>query len=94
MSDISPHEPTLGEIMRRLDDLSLAVREIPIRIDETYLRRDVHEAQMDKVTQSLNHLLERLRKLESRSEWVVRTVGGLVITAALGAVYLARSAGL
>lgn len=94
MSDGTTHEPTLGEIMRRLDELSLAVREIPIRIDETYLRRDVHEAQMDKVTQSLNHLLERLRKLESRSEWVVRTVGGLVIAAALGAVYVARMAGL
>ena len=91
MSDpMGTHEPTLGEIMRRLDDLSLAVREIPIRIDETYLRRDVHEAQMGKVTQSLDHLLDRIKKLESRSEWVVRTVGALVIAAVIGLIFAMR----
>ena len=89
MSDpMATHEPTLGEIMRRLDDLSLAVREIPIRIDETYLRRDVHEAQMGKVTQSLDHLLDRIKKLESRSEWVVRSIGGLIITGLVTGWYL------
>lgn len=80
--------------MRRLDELSLAVREIPIRIDEAYLRRDVHEAQMDRVTQSLDHLLERLRRLESRSEWLVRTVGGLIITGLAAAVLALRASGI
>lgn len=82
-SDHMQHEPTLGEIMRRLDDLSLEVKAIPLRFEESFIRRDVYRADLERVQDNLKTLTDRIHKVESRSEWVVRTVGGLVITAVL-----------
>lgn len=70
-------EPTLTEIMRRLDELSLEVRSIPLRFEETFVRREVYRSEQA-------HVRDRIEKLESRGEWVVRTVGALVIAAVLG----------
>lgn len=70
-------EPTLGEIMRRLDELSLEVRAIPLRVEETFVRREVYRADH-------RHIDDRIGKLESRSEWIVRTVGALVIGVIFG----------
>jgi hypothetical protein len=82
-------EPTLGEILRRLEELSFEVKSIPLRIDENYLRRDVYQADLSRVEQAMDHIIHRIEQMESRSEWVVRTVGALVITAIVGiAIYL------
>lgn len=70
-------EPTLGEIMRRLDELSLEVRSIPLRFEETFVRREVYRSDRE-------HMQDRVEKLESRSEWIVRTVGALVIGLVFG----------
>jgi hypothetical protein len=74
---VAEQEPTLGEIMRRLEELSLEVRSIPLRFEETFLRREVYRSEH-------SHMTERVHKLESRSEWVVRTVGALVIGVVFG----------
>lgn len=82
-------EPTLGEILRRLEELSIEVKSIPLRIDETYLRRDVYSSDLTRTEQAMDHILHRIEQMESRSEWVVRTVGALVIAAIVGvALYL------
>jgi hypothetical protein len=65
-------EPTLTEILRRLDELSQDVKEIPLRVQEEFVRREVYASER-------THLDDRVRRLESRSEWLVRTIGALVI---------------
>lgn len=65
-------EPTLSEIMRRLDEITIDVKSIPLRFEETFVRREVYRSDQ-------KHLEDRVEKLESRSEWIVRTVGALVI---------------
>lgn len=84
-------EPTLGEILRRLEELTIEVKSIPLRIDETYVRRDVYRADHDRISDAMTHLIDRLDKIESRSEWTVRVVGTLVITAVVGAaIYIGQ----
>lgn len=70
-------EPTLTEILRRLDELSQDVKEIPLRVQEEFVRREVY-------TSERTHLDDRVRRLESRSEWLVRTIGALVIGLVFG----------
>lgn len=81
-------EPTLGEIMRRLDEMSLELKAIPLRFDETYVRREVARADHERFVQALNFLTTRLEKIESRSEWTIRTVGALIIAAVLSAAMM------
>lgn len=88
------HEPTLGEIMRRLEDLSLEVKQLNINIGETYVRRDVYSSDTARVLQAMETITDRLEKMESRSEWVVRTVGALIIATVIGAsVYVGQIIG-
>jgi len=75
---MSQGEPTLTEIMRRLDELSQDVKDIPIRVQEEFVRRETYTAER-------RHLDDRVSRLESRSEWIVRTVGALVIGLIVGA---------
>lgn len=84
------HEPTLGEIMRRLDELSLEVKSIPLRFEESFIRRDVYRADLERVQDSLKNLNERIKQQESRYEWVVRTVGAIVIAGLLSLVIVVR----
>lgn len=84
-------EPTLGEILRRLEELTIEVKSIPLRIDETYVRRDVYRSDHDRISDAMSHLIDRLDKIESRSEWTVRVVGTLIITAVVGAaIYIGQ----
>lgn len=78
-------QPTLGEVMRRLDDLTMEVKQININISQTYVRQDVYSADSLRITQAMEHITDRLQKMESRSEWVVRTVGALFIATIVGA---------
>ena len=88
-------EPTLGEIMRRLDDLSSEVKQLNVNIGETYVRRDVYSSDTTRFLQGMESITERLEKMESRSEWVVRTVGGLIIATLVGtSIYLAKMFGI
>lgn len=78
-------QPTLGEVMRRLDDLTMEVKQMNLNISQTYVRQDVYNSDSDNITQAMEHITDRLEKMESRSEWVIRTVGALFIATVVGA---------
>jgi chaperonin GroEL (HSP60 family) len=87
-------KPSLGEIMRRLDDLTMEVKQLNLNVGQTYLRKDVYESDSERFSQAMVHITDRLEKMESRSEWVVRTVGGLMIATIVGAsVYVGQIIG-
>lgn len=88
-------EPTLGEVMRRLDDLTIEVKQMNLNISQTYVRKDVYDSDSDRIGQAMTHITDRLEKMESRSEWVVRTVGALFIATVVGAsVYVGQIIGI
>ena len=92
---MAEHEVTLGEIMRRLDDLTTEVKQINSNIGETYVRRDVYSSDSARFQQAMETITDRVEKMESRSEWVVRTVGALIIAAIVGAsIYVGQIIGL
>lgn len=71
--------------MRRLDELTIEVKQMNLNISQTYLRKDVYESDTERISQAMEHITDRLQKMESRSEWVIRTVGGLFIMSVVGA---------
>ena len=71
--------------MRRLDDLTMEVKQINLNVSQTYLRKDVYDSDTERITQAMSHITDRLEKMESRSEWVIRTVGALFILSVVGA---------
>lgn len=80
--------------MRRLDDLTMEVKQLNLNVGQTYLRKDVYESDSERFSQAMEHITDRLEKMESRSEWVVRTVGGLMIATIVGAsVYVGQIIG-
>jgi hypothetical protein len=88
------YEVTLGEIMRRLDDLTSEVKQINTNIGETYVRRDVYSSDSARFQQAMETITDRVEKMESRSEWVIRTVGALLICTIVGAsVYVGQIIG-
>lgn len=88
-------QPTLGEVMRRLDDLTMEVKQMNLNVGQTYLRKDVYDADTERFSQAMTHITDRLEKMESRSEWVIRTVGALFITAVVGAsMYIGQTVGI
>ena len=92
---MAEHEVTLGEIMRRLDDLTTEVKQINTNIGETYVRRDVYSSDSARFQQAMETITDRVEKMESRSEWVVRTVGALIIAAIVGgSIYVGQIIGL
>ena len=77
--------------MRRLDELTIEVKQMNINISQTYLRKDVYESDTERISQAMEHITDRLQKMESRSEWLIRTVGGLFIMSVVGAsMYVGR----
>jgi hypothetical protein len=89
------HEPTLGEVMRRVEDLTTEVKQLNIAIGETYVRRDVYSSDTARILQAMESITGRLEKMESRSEWVVRTVGALVIGSLVAAsLYVGQIIGI
>jgi hypothetical protein len=92
---MSEEFPTLGEVMRRLDELTIEVKQMNINISQTYLRKDVYESDTERITQAMDHITDRIGKMESRSEWVIRTVGALFIATVVGAsMYVGQIIGL
>ncbi len=88
-------QPTLGEVMRRLDDLTMEVKQMNLNVGQTYLRKDVYDSDSERFAQAMEHITDRLEKMEYRSEWVVRTVGALMISTIVGAsVYVGQVIGL
>ena len=88
-------KPSLGEIMRRLDDLTMEVKQMNLNVSQTYLRKDVYDSDTERISQAMEHITDRLEKMESRSEWVIRTVGALFIMSVVGAsMYIGELIGI
>jgi len=88
-------QPTLGEVMRRLDDLTMEVKQMNLNVGQTYLRKDVYDSDSERISQAMEHITDRLEKMESRSEWVIRTVGALFISAVVGgSLYIGQLIGI
>ena len=80
--------------MRRLDDLTMEVKQMNLNVSQTYLRKDVYDSDSERFAQAMEHITDRIEKMESRSEWVVRTVGALMIATIVGAsVYVGQIIG-
>ena len=58
------YEVTLGEIMRRLDDLTSEVKQINTNIGETYVRRDVYSSDSARLQQAMETITDRVEKME------------------------------
>ena len=65
-------QPTLGEVMRRLDDLTMEVKQMNLNVGQTYLRKDVYDSDSERFSQAMSHITDRLEKMESRSQKDVR----------------------
>ena len=76
-------ERTPGEIARALDSLTEEVRGFRAEITQSYVRKDVYEAEKS------NHLT-RLTVVENRQEWVMRTIGALIFAAIIGGLLASR----
>jgi hypothetical protein len=62
-------------------------------MESTYVRFDLFEAAKQLSEAEHSQIEERVEKLESRSEWIIRTVGAVVIALVLtGAVALSNLA--
>lgn len=78
-------QPTLGEVIRRLDDVTMELKQMNLNISQTYVRIDVYTSDTARIIQATDHIVQRVEKMESRSEWVIRTVGALIIATLVGA---------
>ena len=70
-------EPSPGEIMRRIDDLVQRLENLTNKVEESYVRHEVFKAVTD-----------RLKVVEDRSEWVIRLILGMVISAVVAGVLI------
>ena len=69
---MAEHEVTLGEIMRRLDDLTNEVKQINTNIGETYVRRDVYSSDSARFQQAMESILDRVKRWNhALSGWFV-----------------------
>jgi hypothetical protein len=83
-----------NEMVRRLEEVTTQLNALATRVESTYVRFDLFEASKQLQETERQGLLARIQKLEDRSEWLVRTVGGLVISAIVGIVVVSSKAGL
>ena len=70
---MSLNEPTLTEIMRRLDELAQDVKDIPKQVEASFVRSEVYQAER-------RYLDDRVSRLESRSEWIIRLIGAILMS--------------
>lgn len=81
-----------GEVTRRLDDVTVRLEALAVRMESSYVRFDLFEASKQLSETERIQMSNRLDKIESRGEWLVRTVGAILVTAVLGIAFtLARS---
>lgn len=88
--------PSLGEIGRLLEamrvDTSSRFDDIDRkldRIDATYVRRDLYDAESRARDTQVSSYEKRIQQLEDANQWLVRLVGGTIITAVLGGLFTA-----
>ena len=78
--------PSRAELGRRADEILKRFEHLTNRLETTYVRYDLFEAAKQLAAADRDALSARLAKLESRSEWIVRTIGAILIGAVIGGV--------
>jgi hypothetical protein len=48
--------------MRRLDDLTIEVKQMNLNVSQTYLRKDVYDSDSERFAQAMGHITDRLEK--------------------------------
>lgn len=74
------------ELQRRLSRIEAKVDELPDRLDETYMRKDVAAAVQVRLDNRLDKTEGRVAKTEGHMEWATRLVLGAVVVALLSLV--------
>jgi hypothetical protein len=83
-------ERSLGELGRSVDALTAEVRALPGRLEQTYVRKDVYDADSRTLAQTLETLVANVAGLQANQAWIVRAVIGAVVLAILGGVLVTR----
>lgn len=80
---------SIGEVGRRLSEVTARLENLASRMETNYVRFDLFEAAKQLAETERSQLDLRISKLEGRSEWLVRTVGGIIVAALLGLILAA-----
>jgi hypothetical protein len=73
--------------MRRLDETNKKLDAVVVKLEESYVRQDVYQADFIASRNLLQTLVERIKKMEDRFEWLVRAVAGILIAAVLTVLF-------
>lgn len=79
--------PSPYELSRRMDDVATRLETIVVRFETQYLRTDVFEAYKQGLRNEMDALEDRVKKTEDRQDWMVKTVGAVVISGVVGMVF-------
>jgi len=84
---------TLGELVRRIDGLVKQLEDLVKSLGEDYVRRDVFDEYKRSAVEIHKQNIERITKLESWQEWLIRAVIGFVIATVLSVVFYVAKGG-
>lgn len=70
-----------------MDDVATRLETIVVRFETQYLRTDVFEAYKQGLHSEMDALEGRLKKAEDRQDWMVKTVGAVVVSGVVGMVF-------
>lgn len=79
--------PSPYELGRRMDDVATRLETIVVRFETQYLRTDVFEAYKQGLNAEMLALDRRIKKTEDRQDWMVKTVGAVVVSGVVGLVF-------
>lgn len=83
---------SLDTVLYRLNEMAKSIESLANRLDTNYVRFDIFEASKQLAEAERVQINSRIEKLESRSEWLIRTVGGFIILAVLGGLFTVAKA--
>lgn len=80
------NNPTNADVMRQIEKLEGKIDSLPDKIDRTYVRVDVYEADERTRDGVMASILFRVDKMESWGKWLAAIVIGAVVVAVLRVV--------
>lgn len=84
--DVMQPEPTMWEVVRRLDELNEGQKEIKNSLDTKYVRRDVYDAEEETKKNVAERQDARIKILEKRHDWMIRLLLGTLATSLAGLI--------
>jgi hypothetical protein len=85
-------DSSINTIVYRLNQITTTLEQLTERVDTKYVRFDLFETYKQLDATERLQITSRIDKLEQRSEWLIRTIGGFIITAVLGLVVVGTKA--